>query len=207
MNRDMSPDMWADHRERTRRAILGAFVEMLHTDNPATISMPKVAERAGISTRTLYRYFPDKDALMDAGSTWWDEDARAAIGGTVDTDNVRDYLRTLWTELADNIPAVRAQHAGGPGRELRLRRLERARSGLRGRVPPEVPEERRDDTVDLLVAVMSSSMMLELVDRMGHSPHHAADLAAHLAELVLADATGSLHHVHTGTSPEGSTTP
>lgn len=203
---DRVDEIWAEHRDRTRAAILDAVTNMLHTDNPATISMPRVAERAGVSTRTLYRYFPDKDALMDAASGWLDEQARISIGGTVTPENVQAYLRELWVALAENVAAVRAQHAGGPGRDLRRRRLERARADIGRRVPPEVPPDRRDDMVDVLIAVMSSSMMLELVDRMGHPPEHAADLAARVAELVVADATGTLHVGTPEPTLEGDTT-
>lgn len=190
MNHVMSgTDLRAERREATRRTILHEFSTMLHEDNPATISMPAVARRANVSVRTLYRYFPDKDSLMQAASGWFDEDARAAIGGRLTRDTLGSYLDELWTQLAANVPAVRAQHAGGPGRELRQRRLERARIGIEAQLPAEIPPERRGDVTDLVVAVTSSSMMLELVDRMGHDPRHAAALATRLAELVIADAT------------------
>ncbi|CAN5577791.1 hypothetical protein BH23ACT3_BH23ACT3_00310 [soil metagenome] len=182
-------DMRADHRDRTRRAILEAFVSILHEDNPSTISMPAVARRAGVSVRTLYRYFPDKDTLMHAASGWYDVDARDALDGSLTGENLQAYLSELWSLLAANIPAVRAQHAGGPGRDLRRRRLERTRRELTDQLPPAIPGERRDEVVDMLVAVTSSSMMLELVDRMGHDPAHAAELMARVAELIIHDAT------------------
>lgn len=182
-------DTRADHRDRTRRAILEAFVTILHEDNPSTVSMPAVARRAGVSVRTLYRYFPDKDTLMNAASGWYDVDARDAVGGSLTGTTLRGYLNELWGLLAANIPAVRAQHAGGPGRELRRRRLERARRELAEQLPPGIPVERRDEVVDMLVAVTSSSMMLELVDRMGHDPERAAGLMARVVELIIHDAT------------------
>lgn len=183
-------ELWSDHRQRTTRAIIEAFVDLLHGDNPAAISMPKVAASAGVSTRTLYRYFPDKDALMDAASGWFDTDARDAVGGVVTADNAPQYLAELWTLLAANIPAVHAQHVGGAGRELRRRRLGRARRNLSRTLANEVRADRLADTVDLVAALMSSSMMLELVDRMGHPPEKAAALAARLVELAVADGAG-----------------
>jgi AcrR family transcriptional regulator len=194
MNRAMGSaepvaDMRADHRDRTRRAILEAFVTILHEDNPSTVSMPAVARRAGVSVRTLYRYFPDKDTLMNAASGWYDVDARDAVGGSLTGDTLRGYLNELWSLLAANIPAVRAEHAGGPGRELRRRRLERSRQELAGQLPPGIPVERRAEVIDMLVAVTSSSMMLELVDRMGHDPERAAGLMARVVELIIHDAT------------------
>lgn len=182
-------DNWSGHRDRTRRAIVQAFLEMLVTENPTTISMPAVARRAGVSTRTLYRYFPNKDALAHAASTNLDDDIRSAIGGEPTVDNIVDYLRELWTALAANVPGVWAQQTNPMGRDLRRRRLDLRRKMLVERLGAELSDEHRDATIDLIIAIMSSSMMLELVDRMGHSPGRAAELAGRLVQLVIDDAT------------------
>lgn len=184
--------MWADHRMRTRRAILDSFLTMLGEENPSTISMPAVAKRAGVSVRTLYRYFNDKDALMAAASSWYDDDARVTVSTThIDDEVLPFYLETLWRTFAENLPAVRAQHTGPVGRELRQRRLERSRAEAAARMPATVPADRHAEVIDLLIAVSSSSMFLELVDRMGHPPEDAARMASHLADLVVADATAT----------------
>jgi AcrR family transcriptional regulator len=52
--------------EETRRRILSALVDLLVHDRPATISVPQVAKRAGVSVRIVYHYFPSKEALFDA---------------------------------------------------------------------------------------------------------------------------------------------
>ena len=53
------------------------------------------------------------------------------------------------------------------------------------RLTPEAADN--PEAIDLLVAITSSSMFLELVDRMGHRPERAAALAVCTAELVAAD--------------------
>ena len=45
------------------------------------------------------------------------------------------------------------------------------------------------EIIDLVIAVTSSSMFLELVDRMGHEPTRAAELVADLIELIVANET------------------
>ena len=52
-------------------------------------------------------------------------------------------------------------------------------------LPASITGQRRAEIVDLIVAVASSSMFLELVDRMGHQPQRAADLVADLIELIV----------------------
>jgi len=51
-------------RSRTRRAILGAAASVLAQNRAATL--PEVAEAAGVSRTTLHRYFPDREALINA---------------------------------------------------------------------------------------------------------------------------------------------
>jgi AcrR family transcriptional regulator len=49
-----------------REAILDALASRLDRDDPDDIAMPHVAADAGISLRTLYRYFPTREAMFDA---------------------------------------------------------------------------------------------------------------------------------------------
>jgi AcrR family transcriptional regulator len=49
-----------------REAILDALASLLDRDDPDDVAMPQVAADAGISLRTLYRYFPTREAMFDA---------------------------------------------------------------------------------------------------------------------------------------------
>lgn len=53
------------HAEETRRRILLSLVDLLVEERPATVSIPQVARRAGVSVRIVYHYFPTKEALFD----------------------------------------------------------------------------------------------------------------------------------------------
>jgi AcrR family transcriptional regulator len=46
-------------------SILRALIDLIVDEGPGTISIPQVAERAGVSVRTVYHYFPTKEALFD----------------------------------------------------------------------------------------------------------------------------------------------
>jgi len=72
---------WSGHRADITARSVEAFMELLDTPSGRDVSMPAVAERAGISVRTLYRYFPTKEELRRAASAWVDRDTRAAMGG------------------------------------------------------------------------------------------------------------------------------
>lgn len=53
--------------DRTRQAIVDAAIEMLTGEtDPGDLTMQAVADRAGVSHRTLYRHFADRQTLIDA---------------------------------------------------------------------------------------------------------------------------------------------
>jgi AcrR family transcriptional regulator len=171
-----------EQRDLTRSRIVRAVLDLLETDSPATISVPAVAGRAGVSLRTVYRYFPTKADLIHSAAHVFDDPITQRLGQRPDDRgaDLGEYLRRLWAEFGQNVPAVRAQHQSAAGREIRAARLDefRARIGLTvAKSAPDLSDEERADFVDLLIALSSSSMFLELVDRMGHRPEHAADMA------------------------------
>ena len=45
-----------------------AVAELVADAHPASISVPAVAARAGVGVATVYRYFPTKEALLDASA-------------------------------------------------------------------------------------------------------------------------------------------
>ncbi len=55
-------------RASTRQAILRAASELLLAEGYGALSLRRVAERAGYTATTIYRHFPDKDALVYAVS-------------------------------------------------------------------------------------------------------------------------------------------
>lgn len=165
----------------TRDAIRDAVQEILASEHPASISIPAVADRAGVSVRTVYRYFPTKAALLDDIAEAHMRRADQLTDGRQDLfDNPATYLRVLWQDFATDVEAVRAQHSSQAGAELRARRLQGSRDGIRVHLDkafPDTTETDRELLTDLLVAIPSSAMFLELHSRMGHDPELAADLA------------------------------
>src|SRR4051794_26136499 len=53
-----------------RERILGAVAELLERDSAAELTMPQVAGLSGVSLRTLYRYYPTREALLGASGRW-----------------------------------------------------------------------------------------------------------------------------------------
>ena len=101
-----------EQRDLTRSRIVRAVLDLLETDSPATISVPAVAGRAGVSLRTVYRYFPTKADLIHSAAHVFDDPITQRLGQQPDDRgaDLGEYLRRLWAEFGQNVPAVRAQH-------------------------------------------------------------------------------------------------
>lgn len=61
----------AASQEETRLRITESAVALHETLGPARTTMAAVAEHAGVQRSTLYRHFPDEEALFEACSTHW----------------------------------------------------------------------------------------------------------------------------------------
>lgn len=61
----------AELEDETRLRITESAVALHGTLGPSRTSMSAVAERAGVNRSTLYRHFPDEEALFDACSSHW----------------------------------------------------------------------------------------------------------------------------------------
>lgn len=72
----------AEAEAQTRLRITESAVELHGSLGPARTSMSAVAEHAGVRRSTLYRHFPDEEALFGACSAHWREaNPRPDIGG------------------------------------------------------------------------------------------------------------------------------
>lgn len=57
--------------EETRQRIVDAAVELHGSVGPANTTFSAVAERAGVQRSTVYRHFPDEEALFGACTSHW----------------------------------------------------------------------------------------------------------------------------------------
>jgi AcrR family transcriptional regulator len=93
--------------ETARTAILDAAAELLLAHGLAAVSMDTVAERAGVSKATIYRWWPTKETLaLDALYTEW----AAVRPAPRDTGSLRGDLLSLlrpWARLAASRPYAR----------------------------------------------------------------------------------------------------
>jgi AcrR family transcriptional regulator len=152
------PQRGRPRSERSRRAILRAAGALMLEHDLSAISMDAVAERAGASKATIYRWWPSKELLvLDALRSEWD----SAIPERIDTGSLAGDLGGLilpWTlelaarpygrVIASLIAGAQADpdfareyraHFVGPRREQGRTAFQRAIE--RAEIPPETDVE------------------------------------------------------------------
>ena len=164
--------------QQAHRAILAAAGELLLARGLSAVSMDTVAERAGVSKATIYRWWPTKETLaLDALYTEW----AAARPSPRDTGSLRGDLLSLmrpWAKLAASRPygrvvaALLAEAHSDPvfATEYRHRVLEPRREQARAIVGRaiergEIPSNTKIDVaLDLLFGALYHRLLH------GHAP-------------------------------------
>jgi AcrR family transcriptional regulator len=167
-------------RDKVRR-LLEAADALLARDGADELTTPRVAEEAGVSVGTLYRWFPDKDAIVEAlAISHWAEllelvDAVAdaherkpgddpfgdVIDALADGFRARPGFLALWYS---NLRTEQVRAATRPGRNEVERSIERI---LAVHHPGAKPKLRA--TVTRMVVLMGDGLVREAfrVDRKG----------------------------------------
>jgi AcrR family transcriptional regulator len=160
------------HKRATRARIVKAVAELVAEAHPASISVPAVAKRAGVGVATVYRYFPTKEALLDASAMVLGDDARlTSLDAYPSTfEEAAALLPNQFAAIARQLPLARNQLASPLGRELRQVRWQAKQAALAralagSGIDPDSPEGQRLAAItDVLT---SSTAVLELHDKAG----------------------------------------
>ena len=167
-----------EQQRATRARILEALADVLTEGGNATV--PAVAERAGVSERTVYRHFPTRDDLFSAlfGAvmrlTPGEERPTAS-----DIDGLVEVMRDMFPRFEQRPEVIRAMNYNPMGQELRRSRagyrLEAVRGALASSLEGLDDEARRRAEV-MVHMVSSSTAFLHLRDFWGLSGAEAADV-------------------------------
>jgi AcrR family transcriptional regulator len=151
MLRAMSVSLREQHAAATRERILSAVAELLERGAVDDLTMPDVAAASGVSLRTIYRYYPTREELLEAAGRWiGDELLKHPYPRNL--DEVADLYEVGCRDFDERPGLVRAmvvsqlgQRARGSRRRERLEAIARA---LRDELPglPE-SELRRAEAV------------------------------------------------------------
>jgi AcrR family transcriptional regulator len=132
---DTRPSVRDAHKARTRRALREAALDLFATQGYDTTTTEEIAEKAGVSARTFFRYFKTKESVLFLGERDWLRSFAELFAEQPATMSDVDALCTTFVALASS---------GLPPRRKALMQFTRAVASsptLRGR---EL-DHRRDD--------------------------------------------------------------
>ena len=171
-------DLRETQAETTRVRILDALVDVL-AEGVETLSVPAVAERAGVSIGTVYRHFGDKAGLVKAliphaaGRTGTQVDDRPST-----LEELGALVRKVFHHFENTDALIQAAFASRLGRELRMDwtedRLQMTRETFRV-LAPDLTADQVEHLSRTALILTASDTYREWRDRLGLSPDEAAD--------------------------------
>src|SRR5579884_4223418 len=121
----MALSLREQHAMATRERILAAVGDLLERGDAEEVTVPAVAETSGVSLRTIYRYYPTRDELLEAAGRWIGEELLKHPYPR-DLDEVADLYQQGAADFDARPGLVRALAFSQLGREVRgYRRRER----------------------------------------------------------------------------------
>jgi AcrR family transcriptional regulator len=189
----------------TREAILRAFEELLLEGNE-DVSMQAVATRAGVSVRTLYRHFENRDALALALGQ-----ARVFRGGDfqehyANAEAYADGLRDRFERTAELAPLFEAVARAGMIRDRHEAQAPERRELINHAFADTMATLEHDDAVRLgavLHVLGTAQTMRTMIDWWDLTPEQAARASgwAILALAAVARETGVVDHEPAASRP------
>jgi TetR/AcrR family transcriptional regulator, repressor of fatR-cypB operon len=85
-----------------RARLLDAALELFESRGFDGVAVPEIAVRAGVATGTVYRYFPSKEALVNALYQQWKGAYNASVLASLPQGlTVRDSFTEYWQRITD----------------------------------------------------------------------------------------------------------
>lgn len=175
----------------TRDAIIRAALEALSENRFERATHDVLAERVGCARRTVYRYFPDRDALMNAMWSYIIRDpSAAAYSLPTDVASLTETLSDFFDQMDANALAITVAMTTPRGRELRATvrdiRADAWRKTTAGLVE-KLPESDRDLPIAVLQLLRSGFAWLEMRDQWKFKASQTARAVKWATQVLLAD--------------------
>ena len=174
-----------EQRVLTRERILAAFVDELATGGE-DFQLARVAERAGVSVRTVYQHFPNREAQVEAVAAWIEEQLGPdSLPATA--DELPAYARSRYQRFFEHERILRAQLAAGIASDVRRRRRRRREAAIdRCVAATGVPDADARMAAALVKQLIGAVSGLQLIDVYGLSREESTRVVAWAVRLVVA---------------------
>jgi AcrR family transcriptional regulator len=183
-----------------RTTILEALLRHLKAGDADNVSMDDLAREAGVSRRTLYRYFPTRDDLL-AGAAEWIRDDVLQLPVGIGEEGIVESFRRAAARLEQHPRVARALLRTETGQALRTGYRAARVAAIRDALKREVPGLSRrelDRAAGVLTYLCSSSAWITIQDESGLDASGAQAAVAWAIESLLARLRDGVHTKPTG---------
>ena len=172
----------AEQMEQTRLRILRAFTDVLADPTAEDVTIPLVARRARVSLRTVYRYFPTREALFDAWAEWVDQNLQIHLHSYPEqADRLPEFTGELYRSYDESEPVVEAMlnsKAGRTVRERTRRRRQRQFERAMSELTEELEPKERLRALGVVYLLVSAPAWQAMRDQWGLDGEQAGKAAA-----------------------------
>jgi len=156
-----------EQAERTRERILEAMIDQVGQGRQ-DFSAADVAAAAGVSQRTVYQYFPDREAQINAVIAALDERLAHDVSGPRSLDDIPPFAERLIRLGVSHTREMRAQVAGALASEVRARRRRSRDRAVELAVGAGCDDPKAARLAAAAINVLTSAeISLGLIDRFG----------------------------------------
>lgn len=156
-----------EQAERTRERILEALIDQLGQGRQ-DFSIADVAAAAGVSQRTVYQYFPDRESQIKAVIATLEERLAHEVSSPGSLDEVSGFAERLIRLGASHVREMRAQVAGALASELRARRRQERDRAVALAVDARCADPKAARLAAAAINVLTSAeISLGMIDRFG----------------------------------------
>lgn len=118
-------------KEQTRELIIDALMEALASGEFEGMTHDALAKNVGVSRQTIYRYFPDRESLMQSLWTRVNAAAGAGVGMPESEDALLEKMKPLYTGFDVIAPLMTVTMSTVQGRAMRNSMKERRQKAYR----------------------------------------------------------------------------
>lgn len=140
-------------RDAVKLAIEDALLAILAENEEGGLNHDRIAERAGVGRRTVYRYYPDRQALMEA--LWLRLTRLAGEGPSLphDVASLTDQLPQLFGGFDEGAAAMTVAMSSAQGRAMRAAKTPERRAAYQAALAPVAGELPPRDRIKAIAAI------------------------------------------------------
>ena len=187
MNAEATLSHRARQRDATADLILEAVGRCLEDVELSDLTFTQVARAAGLGERTIYRHFPNKEALLDG---WW-RAHKARIGQESFPDTLAALLNfppRAFPAFDEDAEIIKGTILSPQGRAMTLARNDARQAAIRTAVSAEISDLSEEKVLEICAIVQllqSATAWLTMRDYWGLSGTQSGQAASRAIQAII----------------------